>query len=183
MRYIKMSDEEYEPSDEELEEETESIVSDEEDIQSEEEDIPTEPIALEEDEEPEEVMDTYREKFTDAVRKNHLVKFHPEEIHKPFDEIYQLSLIKRNADGIIIDANHTTYPILSKYEKTKILGLRVAQLNKGAKPYVELKHTTILDNSLVAEKELKEKKLPFIIMRPLFNSCEYWNVNDLEYIS
>jgi DNA-directed RNA polymerase subunit K/omega len=179
-----MSDEEYEPSD--IEEETESIVSDEDELQSEEEeeeDIPTEPIALEEEEETEDVMDTYREKFTDAVRKNHLVKFHPEEIHKPFDEIYQLSLIKRNADGIIIDANHTTYPILSKYEKTKVIGLRVAQLNKGAVPYVELKHPTILDNSLIAEKELKEKKLPFIIMRPLFNgACEYWNVNDLEYI-
>lgn len=177
-----MSDEEYEPSDEELEEETASLVSEEEDIPSEEEEeIPTEPITLEEEEE--EVMDTYREKFTDSLRKNHLVKFHPEEIHKPFDEIYQLSLIKRNAEGIIIDENHTTYPILSKYEKTKLLGLRVAQLNKGAEPYVQLKHTTILDNSLVAEKELKEKKLPFIIMRPLFNGkCEYWNVNDLEYV-
>jgi DNA-directed RNA polymerase subunit K/omega len=177
-----MSDEEYEPSDEELEEETVSLASEEEDIPSEEEEeIPTEPITLEEEEE--DVIDTYREKFTDSLRKNHLVKFHPEEIHKPFDEIYQLSLIKRNAEGIIVDENHKTYPILSKYEKTKVIGLRVAQLNKGAEPYVTLKHATILDNSLVAEKELKEKKLPFILMRPLFNgTCEYWNVNDLEYI-
>jgi DNA-directed RNA polymerase subunit K/omega len=178
-----MSDEEYEPTDEEVEE-TASNVS-EEDLPSEEEeeDIPTDPIALEEDDESEDVMDTYQEKFTDSLRANHLVKFHPEEIHKPFDEIYQLSLIKRDAEGIIIDENHRTYPILSKYEKTKLIGLRVAQLNKGAHPYVPLKHTTILDNSLIAEKELKEKKLPFIIMRPLFNGkCEYWNVNDLEYI-
>ena len=34
-----------------------------------------------------------------------------------------------------------------------------------------------------AEKELQEKRLPFIIMRPLPNGkCEYWNVNDLEYL-
>ena len=181
-----MSDEEYEPdpTDEE-EEETTSIVSEEEDIVSEEEsEGPNEHIVLEEDEEEEEAIEEYKEKFTDSLRKNHLVKFHPEEIHKPFDEIYQLSLIKRNAEGIIVDENHTTYPILSKYEKTKLIGLRVAQLNKGAAPYVELKHSTLLDNSLIAEKELKEKKLPFIIMRPLFNGkCEYWNVNDLEYIS
>jgi DNA-directed RNA polymerase I, II, and III subunit RPABC2 len=92
--------------------------------------------------------------------------------------------VKRNEEGIIVDPLHTTYPILSKYEKTKLIGLRVAQLNKGAVPYVAVKHATILDNSLIAEKELKEKKLPFILMRPLFNGrCEYWNVNDLEYVS
>jgi DNA-directed RNA polymerase I, II, and III subunit RPABC2 len=181
-----MSDEEYEP-DEEIEEEEEEESDDggsDHDLPSDEEDdLPADPIALEEDEESEDVMETYKEKFTDSLRQNHLVKYHPEEIHKPFDEIYQLSLIKRDAEGIIIDENHRTYPILSKYEKTKIIGLRVAQLNKGSQPYVPLKHSTILDNSLVAEKELKEKKLPFIIMRPLFNGkCEYWNVNDLEYI-
>ncbi len=174
-----MSDEEYEPSEEE--EETTSIVS--EDEISEEEDMPMDPMPLEE-EEPDEVMETLREKFTDSLRKNHLVKFHPEEIHKPFDEIYQLSLVKRNEEGIIVDPLHITYPILSKYEKTKLIGLRVAQLNKGAVPYVAIKHATILDNSLIAEKELKEKKLPFILMRPLFNGrCEYWNVNDLEYVT
>jgi len=177
-----MSEEEYEPTDEELEEETTSIISDEDIVSEEESDAPNEPIVLEE-EEDEDIMEEYKEKFTDSLRKNHLVKFHPEEIHKPFDEIYKLSLIKRNAEGIIVDENHTTYPILSKYEKTKLIGLRVAQLNKGAAPYVELKHSSLLDNSLIAEKELKEKRLPFIIMRPLFNGkCEYWNVNDLEYI-
>ncbi len=179
-----MSDEEYEPTDEELDEETTSLASEEEIVSEEESDTPNEPIVLDEEDEEEDLMEEYKEKFTDSLRKNHLVKFHPEEIHKPFDEIYQLSLLKRNAEGIIVDENHTTYPILSKYEKTKILGLRVAQLNKGAVPYVELKHTSLLDNSLIAEKELKEKKLPFIVMRPLFNGrCEYWNVNDLEYIS
>jgi DNA-directed RNA polymerase I, II, and III subunit RPABC2 len=180
-----MSEEEYESTEEDVEEETGSMVS-EEDLptEDEEEDMVPEPIALEDDEDSDVVIDTYKEKFTDSLRKNHLVKFHPEEIHKPFDEIYQLSMLKRNAEGIIIDENHRTYPILSKYEKTKLLGLRVAQLNKGAMPYVPLKHSTILDNSLIAEKELKEKKLPFIIMRPLFNGkCEYWNVNDLEYVA
>jgi DNA-directed RNA polymerase subunit K/omega len=92
-------------------------------------------------------------------------------------------MITRNEDGVIIDENHRTFPILSKYEKTKIIGLRVAQLNKGAEPYVALKTKIILDNSLIAEKELHEKKLPFIIMRPLPNGrSEYWNVNDLEYL-
>jgi DNA-directed RNA polymerase subunit K/omega len=41
----------------------------------------------------------------------------------------------------------------------------------------------ILDNTLIAEKELREKKIPFIIMRPIPDgTAEYWNVADLEYI-
>jgi len=128
----------------------------------------------------EEMINPYQSKFNDANKQNYLQQFHPEEIHKPFEEIYKLSLITRDENGMIIDDLHKTYPILTKYERAKILGLRVSQLNKGAEPYVSIKHT-ILDNILIAEKELKEKKIPFIIMRPIPNGkAEYWNVNDLE---
>lgn len=182
-----MSDEEID--DEQLSESEESEkLSDEEDMleSSDDEQIIPDDIATidnESDEEVTHLSDSYKTKFTDEMKKNHLASFHPEEIHKSFDEIYALSMITRNEEGVIIDVNHRTYPILSKYEKTKIIGLRVSQLNKGAEPYVALKTKLILDNSLVAEKELQEKRLPFIIMRPLPNGkCEYWNVNDLEYL-
>lgn len=180
-------------SDDEIEEEILSEsdesekLSDEEEMESSDEeqvvhdDILT--VDNDSDEEVTHLSDSYRTKFTDEMKKNHLASFHPEEIHKSFDEIYSLSIITRNPEGVIIDANHRTYPILSKYEKTKIIGLRVAQLNKGAEPYVTLKTKLIMDNSLIAEKELHEKRLPFIIMRPLPNGkSEYWNVNDLEYL-
>ena len=125
----------------------------------------------------------YKPKFLEEQRMNYFAQYHPEEIHKSFDEIHKLTVIERDSDGVIVDDNHKTYPILSKFELTKIIGLRVTQLNKGAEPYVKLQTKNILDNSLVADKELREKKLPFIIMRPLPNGrCEYWNVNDLEYI-
>jgi DNA-directed RNA polymerase subunit K/omega len=62
------------------------------------------------------------------------------------------------------------------------LGLRITQLNEGAKPLTEINHH-IIDNHIIAEKELVEKKLPFIIMRPLPNGKkEYWKLQDLEYI-
>jgi DNA-directed RNA polymerase I, II, and III subunit RPABC2 len=179
-----MSEEEYESTEEEVEEETGSLVSEDE-LPSEEEDdeVVNEPIALEDDEDTDDVMDTYKEKFTDSLRQNHLVKFHPEEIHKPFDEMYKLSQITRNANGVIEDPLHQTYPILTKYERAKIIGLRVSQLNKGAEPYVKLKNKQLMDVSLIAEKELQEKKLPFILMRPIPNRpAEFWNVNDLEYL-
>lgn len=125
----------------------------------------------------------YQEKFTEEMRGNYLARFHPEEIHKPFDEMYKLSQITRNANGVIEDPHHQTYPILTKYERAKIIGLRVSQLNKGAEPYVKLKNKQLMDVSLIAEKELQEKKLPFILMRPIPNRpAEYWNVNDLEYL-
>jgi len=124
----------------------------------------------------------YNIKFNSELKKNYLQQYHPEEIHKPFEEIYKLSIITRIESGIIVDPLHKTYPILSKYERTKILGLRVSQLNKGASPFVKINHN-VLVNILIAEKELKEKKIPFIIMRPMPNgTSEYWNVNDLEDI-
>lgn len=137
---------------------------------------------LEVDEEENIPINEYKSKFSNEMRTEYIKSYHPEEIHKPFDEIFQLSHVTRNEEGNIIDDNHKTYPILSKYEKTRIVGLRVSQLNKGAKPFITLKNK-ILDNSLIAEKELQEKALPFIIMRPIPNaSSEYWKVSDLELI-
>jgi DNA-directed RNA polymerase I, II, and III subunit RPABC2 len=138
---------------------------------------------LEVEEEGDEPIDQpYQVKFKEDIRSDYLQKFHPEEIHKPFEEIYNLTIITRDENDVINDPLHKTYPILSKYEKTRVIGLRVSQLNKGAEPFVTL-NKPILDNVLIAEKELREKKIPFIIMRPIPNgNSEYWNINDLEHI-
>ena len=172
-----MSDEE-EEYDEELieeeedEEEDESVYEDEQSVGDIDIELPEE----------EEVEHPYKTKFSDELRNEYLQKFHPEELHKTFDEIYKLSLVIRDENGTIIDMLHKTYPLLTKYEKAKIIGLRVTQLNKGAMPYIKLENA-IIDNTLIAEKELREKKIPFIIMRPIPDgTAEYWNVADLEYI-
>jgi DNA-directed RNA polymerase I, II, and III subunit RPABC2 len=178
-----MSDEEEEIVEEEVEEEEEDE-DDEEDVEEEShyDDEPSISDVEIEAEEEEEIEHPYKTKFNEELRNEYLQKFHPEEIHKTFDEIYKLSLVSRDENGNIIDAFHKTYPILTKYEKTKIIGLRVSQLNKGARPYIKLERS-IIDNTLIAEKELREKKIPFIIMRPIPNgTAEYWNLADLEYI-
>ena len=60
--------------------------------------------------------------------------------------------------------------------------MRVTQLNHGAKPFIDIKDT-YLDKYLIAERELKEKKIPYIIKRPIPNGTfEYWNIKDLEII-
>ena len=95
-------------------------------------------------------------------------------------EIQELSKIIRDKNGNIIDKNHKTIPILTKYEKTRILGQRAKQINNGSKSYINISEN-IIDGYLIAEMELKEKKLPFIIRRPLPNQTfEYWKIKDLE---
>ncbi len=170
---------EYEEDIDEDEDEEEELDEEEEELEEDNDDESLGTIELDEDNIP---VNEYKTKFSNELRSEYIKTYHPEEIHKPFDEIYQLSHVTRNQQGNIIDDNHKTYPILSKYEKTRIVGLRVSQLNKGSKPFITLKNK-ILDNSLIAEKELQEKALPFIIMRPIPGSLsEYWKVSDLEII-
>jgi DNA-directed RNA polymerase subunit K/omega len=77
------------------------------------------------------------------------------------------------------DSNHRTYPFLTNFEKTKIIGLRANQLSKGSVPFIAVpKHIT--DVRDIARLELEQKRLPFIIKRPLPNGqFEYWRLTDL----
>jgi DNA-directed RNA polymerase subunit K/omega len=77
------------------------------------------------------------------------------------------------------DSNHRTYPFLTNYEKTKIIGLRANQISKGSIPFISVpKHIT--DVKDIAKLELEQKRLPFIIKRPLPNGqFEYWRLADL----
>jgi DNA-directed RNA polymerase I, II, and III subunit RPABC2 len=72
---------------------------------------------------------------------------------------------------------------MTKYEKTRVLGQRASQINSGAKPFVPIKND-IIDGYLIAMEELKQKKIPFIIRRPIPNGgFEYWRVADLDIIN
>lgn len=77
------------------------------------------------------------------------------------------------------DSNHRTYPFLTNFERTKIIGLRANQLSKGAAAFISVpKHIT--DVRDIARLELEQKRLPFIIKRPMPNgSFEYWRLSDL----
>jgi DNA-directed RNA polymerase I, II, and III subunit RPABC2 len=84
--------------------------------------------------------------------------------------------------GSNVENNHRTYPFLTNFEKTKIIGLRANQLSKGSIPFISVpKHITdVID---IARMELDQKRLPFIVKRPLPNGTfEYWRLNDLLII-
>ena len=97
-------------------------------------------------------------------------------------EIKMLCKVKRNKEGKIVDKFHTTLPILTKNKKTRIIGQRAKQIENGSAPFIEIKNN-IIDTLLIAEEELRQKKIPIIIKRPLPNGTnEYWPLKDLQLI-
>ena len=70
--------------------------------------------------------------------------------------------------------------VMTKYEFTKILGLRSQQICEGALPLVEVPEG-MTDNTEIALLELQQKKIPFLIKREFSdNYREYWRVKDLQ---
>ena len=124
----------------------------------------------------------YLYKLDENVKTNFISKHHPEASIHNFDEVRKLSVVVRNVKGIIVDPLHRTNPIMSKYEYTRVLGQRAKQIEGGSKPFVEVE-PNIIDSYIIAENELRERKIPFIIRRPIPNGgFEYWNINDLEIL-
>ena len=78
-----------------------------------------------------------------------------------------------------LSKTNKTKPIMTKYEKTKIIGIRAQQIASGAPPLIDVPPgiTDVVD---IAIKELKERKTPFILKRKVSNKYEYWKIQDLE---
>jgi DNA-directed RNA polymerase I, II, and III subunit RPABC2 len=80
----------------------------------------------------------------------------------------------------ILEENYTTTPFLTKFERARILGTRALQISKNAPLLVNPEGET--DPDLIAEKELRERKIPYVIRRYLPDgSYEDWKVDKLIY--
>lgn len=107
---------------------------------------------------------------------------HPQEKNINYEEVLALCSIVRDANQNINDPRHRTLPILTKYEYTRILGVRAGQVDQGAALFITVPDT-LIDSYLIAKEELHQKKLPFIIKRPIPNGMiEYWKLEDLEIL-
>jgi DNA-directed RNA polymerase I, II, and III subunit RPABC2 len=130
----------------------------------------------------EEKDEDYLQKIDDTYKENLISSYHPELHNINYDEVEALSKVVRDDDGTIIDPLHRTQPFITKYEKARVIGERAKQINAGSKPFVPVDEN-VIDGYLIALKEFEEKKLPFIIKRPLPNGgCEYWKLHDLEIL-
>ena len=79
--------------------------------------------------------------------------------------------------------NFKTPPVLTKYEKTRIISERVQQISNGGIPFINNpeSYATVYD---IALKELSMKKLPFIIKRTISGgNYELWKLEDLKIIN
>ena len=172
-------------------------VESDEDVISDEEDAPTtkvkvaedkkKPVVLkyEDDDEEDESDDdeNYLQKFDLEINTNYVSENHPECQIPNYDEISKLAVVTRDEHGTVIDPFHKTNPYLSKYERARILGQRAKQIESGSEPFINIPET-VIDGHIIAEMELIQKRIPFIIRRPIPNgSFEYWHVKDLENIA
>ncbi len=83
------------------------------------------------------------------------------------------------ANGVVKDPNHRSPPFLTQYERTKIVGMRANQLSQGARPYIQVPEY-VTDVGEIARLELQQRRLPFIIRRPMPDGThEYWRLSDL----
>ena len=76
---------------------------------------------------------------------------------------------------------YVTKNYLTKYEKTKVLGLRAQQIATGSPVFTDVPDG-MMNPIDIANKELNERKIPFILKRNVGNNkYEYWKLEDLIY--
>ena len=135
-----------------------------------------------EDSDDDDLDEYYLQKIEKDTHSSIIKEYHPEMIVHNRDEIKTSCHIVRNSQGNIIDPLHKTLPFVTSYERARVIGERAKQIEAGAKPFIEVS-SNMVDGYLIALKEFENKKIPFIIQRPLPNgTSEYWKLSDLEII-
>ncbi len=124
----------------------------------------------------------YLQKFDNDIRQDYILNYHPEIQQSNYDEITSLAKVIKDEKGNIIDPFHKSVPFLTKFERTRVLGMRAKQINSGSEPFIKVPQN-IIEGYIIAEMELQAKALPYIIVRPIpGGKKEYWYLEDLEVI-
>ena len=68
---------------------------------------------------------------------------------------------------------------MSKYEYTKVLGMRAQQITMGSNPLITI--TPDMKSAVeVAEEELRQRKTPYIVARKINNKkTDFWKIEDM----
>lgn len=93
--------------------------------------------------------------------------------------------IQKVKDAVEQQKKYVTLPWMTKYEFDQVIGLRTMHLSKGALPLVTLPEGFRIQGNMelrdIAIQELRQKRLPYMIKRPLPNGrVEYWPVSSLS---
>ncbi len=71
-----------------------------------------------------------------------------------------------------------TNPRITKYEMALLIGKRATQIECGATPNIKISPGQSVIS--IAEEELRQRKIPLIIKRPIGNTFEYWKPAHME---
>ena len=105
------------------------------------------------------------------------------------DEVEKLDEMT-NFSKFSIISNHETYdtlqttvkrtkPYLTRFERSKILGLRAAQIDNGCESTMSIP-PTIMDARSIAEYEYQHQAIPFLIRRYFVDGThEDWRITEL----
>jgi DNA-directed RNA polymerase I, II, and III subunit RPABC2 len=107
-----------------------------------------------------------------------------DDIVEPIDDkkIQSDRVINNNELNEIMNKQvKTTMPILTKYERARLIGFRATQLARGSRPTVDIGNLTKVED--IARKELEDRRIPLIVVRPIPNKDpEYWRIEEFESI-
>ena len=82
--------------------------------------------------------------------------------------------------NIVPKSERRSLPILTKYEKVRLLGDRAKQISDGSKRMIKPENITSAMDIAIAE--LKNRVIPMKIIRPMPDGrVEIWDVNELEF--
>lgn len=89
-----------------------------------------------------------------------------------------------NEDKEVLRKKKITIPILTKYERTKILCLRSQQIMENSPVLININDMKLpLTPYNIAREELKQKRIPFKVKRNLpDNTYEIWKITEFKKI-
>ena len=109
-------------------------------------------------------------------------RFQPIAIIEEYIDVNEFEEDKNISELYVQNDQRITKPVLTKYERVRILGDRSTQLSLGAKPMV--KGVQKLDPKEIAQLELKMGVIPFIVIRTLpTGKKERWHIKELEIVN
>eukprot|EP00796_Vickermania_ingenoplastis_P011091 gene11092-7719_t len=100
------------------------------------------------------------------------------------DELTAEVILSGNVNGARqptarLPGDRVTVPTLTKYERARLLGTRALQISMNAPILVAVEGET--DPLTIAQKELRERRIPLIIRRVLpDNTYEDWRIDELD---
>jgi DNA-directed RNA polymerase I, II, and III subunit RPABC2 len=124
-----------------------------------------------------------RELAKESKALQYLTTHHPECRLDYVEEVLQKIPLGAYPPDEGLDPKHKSVMYLTSFEKTKILGFRANQLAQGSRPFISPLPEHMTDVLEIAALELEQKRLPYILKRPMPNGTfEYVRLSDLIII-